>query len=131
MQSFNLGERVMVRNYDTDEWRKAVYLYTLKGVLDTYMVVEGLSRRRYEAEQPYSTSSYRQMQAIPPNSYIRYEMVLDMGMGREDWRDVVYTKEPIKKHNMLNIIYDILTVLVGVITIIALGVIIYGIVKTT
>ena len=128
---FKEGDKVMVRNSDTDKWREAVYLDTFSGVLHTYMVVEGLARRRYEAEQPYSTSSYRQMQAIPPNSYIRHEMVLDRGMGREDWRDVVYTNEPLKKHNKLNIIYDIFTVLVGVMATIALGVIIYGIIKTT
>ena len=44
-----------------------------------------------------------------------------------DWIQI----KPIKKHNMLNIIYDIFTVLVGVMATIALGVIIYGIIKTT
>ena len=43
------------------------------------------------------------------------------------WKQI----KPLKKHNMLNIIYDIFTVLVRVITIIALGVIIYRIIKTT
>ena len=139
MLDFKRGDTVMVRNYDTDGWRKAVYLETIKGAYHEFVVKEVLAPLWYEPQQQYSTSSYRQIKAMPSKTFKRTHLpnnMLDFKrgdrvMGREDWRDLVYTNEPIKKHNKLNIIYDIFTVLVGVMATIALGVIIYGIIKTT
>ena len=54
------GDKVLVRDFDSDEWRDRIYLTTIEGAVYPYRTVERKSEAHFLDKEVFDTSCFRQ-----------------------------------------------------------------------
>lgn len=69
---FKRGELVEVRDYNSQEWQRAIYLETIRGTHHPHMCVDNLEEEKYRRGEAVFTSGWEQIRKIDSSMEVKF-----------------------------------------------------------
>jgi len=76
-EEFVRWERVLMRDYDYEEWEERIYIATIKWAKTPYIVVNNLDEKKFINWEKFSIMAYKQIKKLKPKTELTMQEIAD------------------------------------------------------